>query len=68
MNKQDSLKFLQNCIDRITNASEEDIEIFRMKYDKHCTESRKEICTDIVKGGGVDGESSFDYGYARIMQ
>ncbi len=55
MNKQDSLKFLQNCIDRITNASEKDIEMFRMKYDKHCTESRKEICTDIVKGNIVDG-------------
>lgn len=27
MNKQDSLKFLQNCIDRITNASDEDIEM-----------------------------------------
>ena len=29
---------------------------------------RKEVVLDIVKGGGVDGESSFDYGYARIMQ
>lgn len=38
MNKKDSLKFLQSCIDRITNASEEDIEMFRMKYDMHCME------------------------------
>lgn len=36
MNKQDSLNFLQNCIDRITNASDEDIEMLRMKYDMHC--------------------------------
>lgn len=39
MNKKDSLNFLQNCIDRIANASEEDIEMFRMKYDMHCRES-----------------------------
>ena len=39
MNKKDSLNFLQSCIDRITNASEEDIEMFRMKYDMHCMES-----------------------------
>lgn len=38
MNKKDSLNFLQSCIDRIANASEEDIEMFRMKYDIHCTE------------------------------
>lgn len=38
MNKKDSLNFLQNCIDRIANASEEDIEMFRMKYDMHCRE------------------------------
>ena len=36
MNKKDSLNFLQSCIDRIANASEEDIEMFRMKYDMHC--------------------------------
>lgn len=39
MNKKDSLNFLQSCIDRIANASEEDIEMFRMKYDMHCMES-----------------------------
>lgn len=38
MNKKDSLNFLQSCIDRIANASEEDIEMFRMKYDMHCME------------------------------
>ena len=38
MNKKDSLKFLQSCIDRIDNASEEDIEMFRKKYDIHCME------------------------------
>ena len=36
MNKKDSLNFLQSCIDRIANASEEDIERYRMKYDMHC--------------------------------
>ena len=39
MNKKDSLNFLQSCIDRIANASEEDIEMFRIKYDMHCKES-----------------------------
>lgn len=38
INKKDSLNFLQNCIDRIANASEEDIEMFRMKHDMHCRE------------------------------
>ena len=38
MSKNDSLNFLQSCIDRIANASEEDIEMFRMKYDMHCME------------------------------
>ena len=38
MNKKDSLNFLQSCIDRIANASEEEIEMFRMKYDMHCME------------------------------
>ena len=38
MNKKDSLNFLQSCIDKIANASEEDIEMFRMKYDMHCME------------------------------
>lgn len=55
MNKKDSLKFLQSCKDRITNASEEDIEMFRMKYDMHCTESEKKFCTNMAKGSGVDG-------------
>ena len=36
MNKKDSLNFLQGCIDRIANATEEDIEMLRMKYDIHC--------------------------------
>ena len=36
MNKKDSLNLLQNCIDRIANVTEEDIEMFRMKYDIHC--------------------------------
>lgn len=38
MNKNDSLSFLQACIDRIANATEEDIEMFKMKYDIHCVE------------------------------
>ena len=38
MNKKDSLNFLQSCIDKIANASEEDIEMFRMKYNIHCRE------------------------------
>ena len=33
MDKKDSLNFLQGCIDRIANATEKDIEMFRMKYD-----------------------------------
>ena len=38
MNKKDNLNFLQSCIDKIANASEEDIEMFRMKYNIHCRE------------------------------
>ena len=38
MDKKDSLNFLQGCIDRIANATEKDIEMFRMKYDIHCME------------------------------
>lgn len=38
MNKEDSLNFLQSLIDGLADASEEDIEMFRMKYDMHCTE------------------------------
>lgn len=36
MNKEDSLNFLQSCIDKIADASEEDIKMFRMKYDMYC--------------------------------
>lgn len=36
MNKADSLNFLQSCIDKIADASEEDIKMFRMKYDMYC--------------------------------
>lgn len=43
MDKKDSLKFLQSCIDRIDNASEEDIEMFRKKYDIHCTEQERTV-------------------------
>lgn len=36
-NKKHSLEFLQNCADKIVNASAKDIKMFRMKYDRHCT-------------------------------
>lgn len=49
MNKQDSLKFLQSCIDRIANASDEDVEMFQMKYDTHCIEPEKKFCTNMTK-------------------
>ena len=38
MSKNDSLNFLQSCIDMIANAPEEDIEMFRIKYNMHCME------------------------------
>ena len=37
MNKKDSLEFLQNCADKIVNASEKDIKMFQIQYDIHCT-------------------------------
>lgn len=55
MNKKDSLNFLQSSIDRITNTSDEDIEMFRMKYDKHCIEPEEKFCTNIAKDSIVDG-------------
>jgi hypothetical protein len=36
MNKKDSLEFLQNCADKIVNASEKDIKMFQIQYDIHC--------------------------------
>jgi hypothetical protein len=36
MNKKDSLEFLQNCADKIVNASAKDSEMFLVKYDIHC--------------------------------
>ena len=38
MNKEYSLDVLQSCIDRIINAPEEDVEMFRTKYNMHCRE------------------------------
>lgn len=38
MNKEYSLDILQSCIDRIINAPEEDVEMFREKYNMHCRE------------------------------
>lgn len=40
MNKKDSLKFLQSCIDMIESASEEDVQMFQKKYERHCIEPK----------------------------
>ena len=63
MNKRDSLNFLQSCIDRIANASEEDIEMFQMKYGMYCmeplTSSEFELIlpTDLGQEAGILGNS-----------
>lgn len=48
MNKADSLNFLQSCIDKIADTSEEDIKMFRMKYDMYCA---KPIIFSKFEGG-----------------
>ena len=53
MNKKDSLNFLQSCIDRIANALEEDIEMFRMKYDMHCMEQMISSEFEFISPGDI---------------
>lgn len=36
MNKQDSLAFLQSCLDKLNDITEEDIRIFQNKYEEEC--------------------------------
>lgn len=39
MNKEESLSFLQSCIDKVNLATAQDIQFYREVYDKDCTMS-----------------------------
>jgi len=39
MNKNESLAFLEKCIDMVNTVTEEEIEILQKIYSNHCTES-----------------------------
>lgn len=36
MTKEESLSFLQSCIDKVNLATEQDIQFYRETYDKDC--------------------------------
>ena len=36
MTKEESLSFLQNCIDKVNLATTQDIQFYREMYDKDC--------------------------------
>lgn len=36
MNKEETLSFLQNCIDKVNLATAQDIQLYREMYDKDC--------------------------------
>lgn len=39
MNKEESLSFLQSCIDKVNIATAQDIQFYREVYNKDCTMS-----------------------------
>ena len=36
MNKEESLSFLQSCIDKVNQVTEQDIQFYRKMYNKDC--------------------------------
>ena len=36
MIKEESLSFLQNCIEKVKNATEQDVQFYKEIYDKEC--------------------------------
>lgn len=49
MNKEESLSFLQSCIDKVNLATAQDIQFYREMYDKDCAMP----ITESDKGGGA---------------
>lgn len=47
MNKEESLSFLQSCIDKVNLATEQDIQFYREMYDKNCTISITDVLDKI---------------------
>ncbi len=41
MNKQESLTFLQSCIEKVKNATEQDIQFYKEVYSKECIPTEK---------------------------
>lgn len=41
MNKEKSLTFLQNCIEKVKKATEQDIQFYKEVYDRECVSSEK---------------------------
>ena len=37
MTKEESLSFLQSCIDKVNSATAQDIQFYREMYDKDCS-------------------------------
>lgn len=44
MNKEESLAFLQSCIDKVKNATEKDVQFYKEVYN------RKDTLSDIKSG------------------
>lgn len=40
MDRKESLKFLQECIDKIDSATPQDIQFYRKMYEVHCDSQR----------------------------
>lgn len=42
MNKQESLAFLQSCIEKVKKATEKDIQFYKEVYNEECISTEKE--------------------------
>lgn len=51
MTREESLKFLRNCLYEIENASEEEIEELRKLYKKHCNTSDDVVQDNEISNG-----------------
>lgn len=54
LNKEESLAFLQNCIEKVKRATAQDIQFYKEVYDRECDSkermSEREEETEISKG------------------
>lgn len=65
MNKNDSLKFLDECIEFVKNASEEEVDRFIKNYNEYFAE--KNFYEEIIDADKFDFEFEFDFDLEKML-